>query len=56
MAGWKYGKERTDTTSPYLVPWEQLTEEIKQFDRDAVVRMPKILAQTEPKHVIVKKK
>jgi hypothetical protein len=54
MAGWKYDKIKTDKTSPYLVEWEKLSEEIKQYDRDAVVRIPKILALARPRQYIVK--
>lgn len=33
--GWKYGIERDDATrtTPCLVPYEELTEEEKEFDR-----------------------
>ena len=56
MSGWRYAKERTGSTSPYLVGWDQLTQEIRQYDRDAVDRIPKILASTTPKYVIVREK
>jgi hypothetical protein len=43
--GWTFGPERNDElkTSPYLVPWEELTEEVKGYDRDAVRNIPEIL-------------
>ncbi len=33
--GWSYGKERDDTlkTTPCLVPYEELSEEEKEYDR-----------------------
>ena len=36
--GWVYGKERDveKKVSPYIVPYENLTEDIKELDRDAV--------------------
>lgn len=36
MDGWKYGEERSDTekTHPCLVPYEQLSETEKDFDRN----------------------
>jgi len=56
MGGWKYGKTKTDITSPYLVSWEELTEEIRQYDRDAVLRIPKILSKARPRYYIIKRK
>jgi len=36
--GWKYGEEKDvdKKLTPYLVPYEQLDEEIKQLDRDTI--------------------
>jgi len=36
--GWKYGEEKNvdEKLTPYLVPYEQLDEKIKQLDRDVV--------------------
>jgi hypothetical protein len=44
-AGWTFDPVRDDKlkTSPYLVPWEDLTEEVKGYDRDAVRNIPEIL-------------
>ncbi len=37
MAGWRPGKrDVVRKTSPYLVPWNELSEEIKGYDRQAV--------------------
>lgn len=43
--GWKYGevKDVEKKVSPYLVPYEQLDEEVKQLDRDAVMNMIPLL-------------
>jgi hypothetical protein len=46
LAGWTYGEER-DTAgrrSPYLVPWDALPEQIKEYDREAVRNIPALLA------------
>ncbi len=43
--GWKYGKVRDveKKISPYLVPYEDLSEDIKELDRDAVRNMIPLL-------------
>jgi hypothetical protein len=43
--GWIYGPKRDNElkTSPYLVPWEELDEDVKNYDRDSVRNIPKIL-------------
>jgi hypothetical protein len=43
--GWKYGKKKDvpKKISPYLVPWEDLDEEVKDLDRNAVGTIPEIL-------------
>ena len=43
--GWRYGevKDEENRISPYLVPYEQLSEEIKELDRDAVRNIPALL-------------
>ena len=56
MGGWKLGKVKGELVSPYLVDWDELTEEIKQYDRDAVLRIPKILSQARPRYYVVKRK
>lgn len=47
--GWQWGPVRDDErrTSPHLVPWEQLPEEIKDYDRNPVRRMPAMLAKAD---------
>ena len=46
LAGWRHGSVR-DTAgkiSPYLVPWEELPESIRDYDRKAVCDLPRVLA------------
>ena len=47
LAGWRWGSERDPSvrTSPYLVEWEHLPEEVRDMDRVFVRRMPELLAQ-----------
>lgn len=46
--GWRYGevKDVDKKLSPYLVPYEELEESIKQLDRDAVSNVIVLLSQT----------
>jgi hypothetical protein len=41
-SGWQFGSVRDVRMrrSPYLVPWEELTEEIRDLDRETVLRLP----------------
>lgn len=43
--GWIYGevKDVEKKTTPYLVPYEDLSEEIKELDRDTIRNIPKLL-------------
>ena len=45
--GWKYGSSRDpeNKISPYLIPWSDpnLTEEVKDWDRNAVKKIPELL-------------
>ena len=46
LAGWQYGPGKKDPerlTHPYLVSFDELAEEIKQFDRDAVMNIPELI-------------
>lgn len=47
--GWRPGKPRDDTKKIHdcLVPWSELPEEIREYDRNAVRAFPEILAKTE---------
>ncbi|MGH9026444.1 MAG: NAD-binding protein [Acidimicrobiia bacterium] len=44
--GWTPGPKRDSDSkhTPYLVPWEELSEEIREYDRDTVRALPGILA------------
>lgn len=43
--GWSYGKERNDTLkqTPCLVPYDQLPEIEKQYDRDTAMETLKLI-------------
>ena len=44
--GWKLGERNAEQkTSPYLVPYDQLSEEIKDYDRDAIRNIPALAAR-----------
>jgi hypothetical protein len=44
--GWSAGRRNAEKkTSPYLVGWEKIPEKIKDYDRDAVCVIPKLLAK-----------
>jgi hypothetical protein len=45
--GWRFGPERDPDkkTTPYLVAWDELTEEVRDLDRDAVRALPVFLAR-----------
>ena len=49
LSGWKNGKKRNDKKKIHtdLIPYDELTDEIKQYDRDAVVNIPKLLGEME---------
>ena len=46
-AGWKYGPEKDleEKKSPYLVPYDELPEDVKDYDRNTVRAMPAFLAE-----------
>jgi hypothetical protein len=45
--GWSAGRRNAKKkTSPYLVGWEKIPEKIKEYDREAVRAIPKLLAKT----------
>ncbi len=48
-AGWTWGPVRDNEkrTNPSLVPWEELSEDFKGYNRDAVRRIPKVLAKAD---------
>lgn len=46
--GWRYTdgeKDIESKLSPYLAPWEDLTEEVKGYDRDTIKYLPTFLAK-----------
>ncbi len=48
LAGWTYAPGKRDfvnRTSPYIVPWEDLPEDVRDFDRQAVRKIPQLLAE-----------
>jgi hypothetical protein len=47
LAGWRWGAERDlqKRTSPYLVGWDELAEQIREYDREAVRKIPALLAR-----------
>jgi ppGpp synthetase/RelA/SpoT-type nucleotidyltranferase/ADP-ribose pyrophosphatase YjhB (NUDIX family) len=46
-SGWRYGEKRDpdQMISPYLVPWVDLAEDIREYDRVSVRRFPLMLAR-----------
>ncbi len=46
--GWRLGSRRDVSAklSPYLVPWSDLSEDIRDLDRDSVRLIPKLLADS----------
>ncbi|MGA1793865.1 MAG: potassium channel family protein [Thermoplasmatota archaeon] len=40
---WTLGDDRKKLQSPYLVSWEELSEDIREYDREAVRNIPSIL-------------
>lgn len=46
LQGWSLGPRNPEKkTSPYLVEWKEITEEIKEYDRHAVRGIPELLAK-----------
>lgn len=45
--GWRYGEQKDEATKthPALVPWEELSEPVKDLDRDTVRALPAFLAE-----------
>jgi hypothetical protein len=43
--GWVFGEKKDieNKVSPYLVPYDELTEEIKEYDRDTIRNIPELL-------------
>lgn len=49
LSGWKLGNEKDviKKISPYIVPWSELPDEVKEWDRETVRKIPEILAEEE---------
>ena len=50
QTGWTYAsgiKNVEKKTSPYLVPWDELSEEVKEWDRVTIRGVPGFLARAE---------
>lgn len=47
LAGWSYGEVRNNAGKkhPYLIPYEKLPEEIKEYDREQVRLIPGIMKE-----------
>ena len=47
LDGWKWGEKRdaTKKVSPYLVPWSELSIDMKEWDRQTVRKIPEFLAK-----------
>ena len=47
--GWQLGPERNveKKISPYIAPWSELPDEIKEYDRETVRGMPQLLADVQ---------
>lgn len=45
LSGWVYGdiKDTEKKISPYMVPYEELSEEIRELDRDTIRNIPELL-------------
>jgi len=45
LNGWQYGEVRNDANKIHtdLIPYDQLSEPVKQYDRDAIVNLPALL-------------
>lgn len=47
LSGWRYGPQNDpeNRINPYIVPWNELSEQIRTYDYDAVRNFPKVLAK-----------
>lgn len=44
LAGWRLGpSDKRNRISPYLVSWDELPDDIKEYDREAVRNIPRLL-------------
>jgi len=47
LDGWRFGEEKdvNEKISPHLVSWDELSEEVKDYDRELVEKIPNYLAE-----------
>jgi hypothetical protein len=47
QSGWRYGEKRdpSNKLSPFLIPWEDLSKEVRGYDCNAVRAWPARLAE-----------
>jgi len=47
LDGWRWGEKRnvTKKISPYLVPWSELSDDVREWDRQTVRKIPEFLAK-----------
>jgi hypothetical protein len=48
-AGWIYSKEKDieKKLSPYLIPWSELPEDIKEYDRRTIHALPQLVTNAK---------
>ena len=48
LEGWRWGpiKDVKKRVSPYLVPWSELPDDIREYDRQFIRAIPETLANT----------
>ena len=52
LAGWVSGDARMSSRrTPYLVPWADLTDEVKEWDRQTVRGLPAFLAEANLRYI-----
>ena len=54
--GWVYGEKKDikNLVTPYLISWDELTEEIREYDRDPVRNIPSLMKSIDLKVVRTK--
>jgi len=52
LSGWTLGEKRDDSRKRHtdLVPYAELSEEVKQYDRDTILNIPRLLKKYNEKH------
>jgi len=45
--GWRFGKRDAENRrTPYLLPWEDMPEEVRNYDREVARNLPELLSKT----------